>query len=99
MSELSKDEIQRHVRIYIRVFLALAGLTVATVSVSYFHLPILPAIVIALVIATLKASLVASFFMHLFSEKRIIYAILALTVFFFFALLLLPAITSSSVGR
>ena len=40
-------------------------------------------ITVALFIATVKASLVAGFFMHLISEKKAIYAILMTTVFFF----------------
>ncbi len=44
----------------------------------------------ALLIATVKASLVASFFMHLISERKLILGILILTVVFFLVLLLLP---------
>ena len=45
-------------------------------------------------IATVKASLVACYFMHLISEKKLIYFVLVLTVAFFVALLLLPVVTS-----
>ena len=45
------------------------------------------AIALALFIAAVKASLVAAYFMHLATEKRIICAILLLTVFFFLFLL------------
>jgi cytochrome c oxidase subunit IV len=38
---------------------------------------------------------VACYFMHLISEKKLIYAVLALTAVFFVALLALPAITHS----
>ena len=72
MSRLSQDEVKHHVKIYIRVFIALACLTILTVAVSYFHLPIGWAVVIALLIACFKGSLVAAFFMHLSGEKRII---------------------------
>lgn len=92
MSGLSQEEIKKHVRIYIAVFAALAFLTVVTVAVSYLRLPFLKAVIVALVIATLKASLVAAFFMHLISEKTIIFSILTLTFLFFIALLLLPTL-------
>jgi cytochrome c oxidase subunit IV len=89
-------EIDRHVRIYITVFVALMVLTIVTVAVSYLHLPIAMAVTVALVVATVKGSLVACYFMHLISEKKLIYAVLVLTVVFFVALLALPAVTHSS---
>ncbi len=48
---------------------------------------------IALIVATIKGSLVACYFMHLISEKKLILAVLALTVVFFIALLALPVVT------
>ena len=49
----------------------------------------------SLIVATIKGSLVACYFMHLISEKKLIYAVLALTAFFFVALLALPIFTVS----
>ena len=46
-------------------------------------------ITIALFIASVKALLVAGFFMHLISEKKAIYSTLAVTGFFFAAMLYL----------
>ena len=86
-------DIDRHVRVYITVFVALMALTLITVAVSYLHLPSKMAIAVALLIATVKGSLVACYFMHLISEKKLIYAVLVLTVVFFVALLALPALT------
>jgi cytochrome c oxidase subunit 4 len=91
MHEPNVDEIRKHVRTYILVFVALMALTVITVTVSYLHLDVKWAIAVALFIATLKGSLVAGFFMHLISEKKLIYATLLLTFIFFVALLFLPA--------
>ena len=93
MSELSPEAIKRHVKVYVLVFMALAFLTVLTVGVSYMHLALVPAITVALTIAIIKGGLVAAFFMHLSSERRIIYGILILAVIFFFCLLILPTIT------
>ena len=83
-------DIDKHVRIYISVFVALMVLTVVTVTVSRFHLPVPMAVSVALLIAIIKGSLVACYFMHLISEKKLIYAVLALTAVFFVALLALP---------
>ena len=88
-------DIDHHVRIYVTVFVALMVLTVVTVAISYLHLPIAMAVTVALLVATVKGTLVACYFMHLISEKKLIYAVLALTVIFFVALLALPAVTHS----
>jgi cytochrome c oxidase subunit 4 len=89
-------DIDRHVRIYITVFVALMVLTIVTVAIAHFHLPMPIAISVALLVATIKGSLVACYFMHLISEKKLIYAVLVLTVVFFAALLALPVVTHSS---
>src|SRR5262245_61523088 len=86
-------DIDKQVRIYITVFVALLALTIITVAVSRFHLPIVYAVTVALLVATIKGSLVACYFMHLISERRLIYAVLALTAVFFAVLLALPSLT------
>ena len=86
-------DIDKHVRIYITVFVALMVLTIVTVTVSRFHLPVPLAVTVALIVAIIKGSLVACYFMHLLSEKKLIYAVLALTVAFFVVLLALPVLT------
>ena len=89
-------DIDRHVRIYITVFVALMVLTIVTVAVSYLDLAVPMAIAVALLVATIKGSLVACYFMHLISEKKLIYAVLAITAFKFVALLFLPVFTHSN---
>ena len=86
-------DIDSHVRVYITVFVALMVLTIVTVAVSRFHLPIPIAVTVALTVAIIKGSLVACYFMHLISERKLIYAVLALTAFFFIALMVLPVVT------
>jgi cytochrome c oxidase subunit 4 len=86
--------IDKHVRTYIMVFATLLTLTMITVAVSYLHLPVREAVAVALLIATIKASLVALFFMHLISERQVIMFILALTGAFAIVLLLLPTLTN-----
>jgi cytochrome c oxidase subunit IV len=86
-------DIDKHVRIYITVFVALMVLTIVTVTVSRFHLPVPIAVTVALIVAIIKGSLVACYFMHLISEKKLIYAVLGLTAAFFLALMVLPVVT------
>ena len=88
-------DIDKHVRVYITVFVTLMVLTIVTVAVSRFHLPVPAAVSVALLVALVKGSLVACYFMHLISEKKLIYAVLALTVVFFAALIALPVFTVS----
>jgi cytochrome c oxidase subunit 4 len=89
-------DIDKHVRVYITVFVALMVLTIITVAISYLDLSIPIAVTVALLVATIKGALVAGYFMHLVSEKKLIYAVLALTVAFFVALLALPVFTHSN---
>jgi cytochrome c oxidase subunit 4 len=96
MSSHDAAYIDRQVRIYITVFVALMALTIITVAISRFHPPVRIAVTIALLVATIKGSLVACYFMHLISEKKLIYAVLALTAVFFAALLALPAVTHNN---
>jgi caa(3)-type oxidase subunit IV len=87
----SPEEIKREIRVYLYVFAALGLLTGLTVWACYgLKLPVHYAIMVALAIATLKGFLVAGFFMHLLSERKLIYGILGLTVFFFAILLWAP---------
>ena len=72
-----------HVKSYILVFLALGVLTVFTVAASYLDVPFPVAIFLGLLIASVKASLVALVFMHLNDERKVIYGFLGLTVLFF----------------
>ncbi|MGA6992729.1 MAG: cytochrome C oxidase subunit IV family protein [Candidatus Deferrimicrobiaceae bacterium] len=74
------------VRTYIVVWGALVVLTAVTVAVSYVHLGMMN-VVVALLIASAKASLVALFFMHLRYESRLVWGF-ALTPIFFLVLII-----------
>ncbi len=76
------EEVRKHVRVYLMVFGALAVLTIVTVAVGYLHLPIVPALIVGLLIASVKAGLVAAYFMHLVSERKVIYGVLIMTGLF-----------------
>jgi cytochrome c oxidase subunit IV len=57
------------------------------------------AITVALIIATMKGSMVASVFMHLNHERKWIYGALILTVIGFAILMLVPSLTvADSIG-
>src|SRR4029079_1569600 len=86
-------DIDKHVKVYITVFAALMVLTIVTVAISRLHLSTPIAVSVALLVAIVKGSLVACYFMHLISERRLILAVLVLTAVFFAALLALPART------
>src|SRR5688572_1645237 len=86
-------DLKKHVRTYVIVFVSLMALTLVTVAISYLHLPTAAAVALALLVATVKGSLVACYFMHLISERKLIYVVLAITVIKFIALLALPAVT------
>ena len=89
----SKESIQEHIRVYLMVFGALAVLTVITVLASFIEVSTSEGIFLALIIASVKASLVAGYFMHLITEKGMIISILLLTVFFLFIMIFLPLIS------
>ncbi len=93
MSGHGTESIQEHIKIYLTVFGALAVLTILTVSASFLDVSTTEAIFLALTIATIKASLVAGYFMHLITEKQTIVWILILTFFFFLVLMFFPLIT------
>jgi len=92
MGDHSAD-IDKHVRIYVVVFVSLMALTLITVAISYLHLPLPYAVAVALTVACTKGSLVACYFMHLISEKKLIFMVLGLTVVLFVVLMLLPIMT------
>ena len=75
--------IQKHVRGYLMVGALLLSFTAITVALSYVNFGTPKAnIAVAMLVATLKAGLVAAIFMHLAAEKRLIYRVLVFTGFF-----------------
>ena len=91
------EELDSHVRTCIVIFVALMALTMITVTVSYLDLPVPAAISLALCIALVKGSMVLSIFMHLVSEKKIIFWSLSLTFIFFIFLMIIPVITQEDI--
>jgi cytochrome c oxidase subunit 4 len=93
MTDAAHEDVKSHMGKYYVVFVALLCLTAITVGVSYLKLERPMAITIALIIASVKAGLVASVFMHLLDEKKVIYAVLLITALFFALVLLIPQFT------
>ena len=91
MSKREHDRSTAHsVRGYLYVYGALVAATILTVWASFIHFPSREInIAVALVIAVTKGSLVAGYFMHLISERKMIYSVLAFTAFFFCGLMFL----------
>src|SRR5262245_7097212 len=90
MSAHTQDDFRHHVRRYLFVFYALLFGTLITVGASYIKFGNHEInIAVALFIAIGKASLVACYFMHLISERKMIYGIMAFTAFFFLGLMFL----------
>ena len=87
------EAIKKTVRTYFMIGAALFVFTGITVAVNQVHLAIPLAITVALIIATIKGSMVASVFMHLSDERKWIYGSLLLTVVFFAVLLFVPLLT------
>jgi cytochrome c oxidase subunit IV len=81
-------DVKKEVRKYLLVFGALIVGTILTVWASYIDFGTARAnIIVALIIATVKAALVGAFFMHLVDERKLVYGVLGMTVFFFIGLM------------
>ena len=95
-----QEAIKKSIRSYMVVGALLLVFTGATVAANSFHLAVPAAITLALVIASIKGTMVASVFMHLSHEKKWIYGSLLLTAFFFIVLLFLPLLTvAGGIGK
>ena len=85
--EHAAHDVSEHIRVYLMVGGTLLLFTAITVALSYVNFGTQKAnVAVAMLVATFKAGLVAAIFMHLSSEKRMIYRILIFTFFFVFGL-------------
>ena len=93
---MSENNMSHHIANYRKVFIYLLIGTALTVGASYLDFnvddSIAGAIFVGLIIASVKGYLVAANFMHLNSEKKLIYWILILTIFFLIVLLFIPVL-------
>src|SRR5262245_34082938 len=93
------DHVRQSLPKYLKVGAALFVFTAITVAVNQVHLVVPLAITVALIIAGMKGSMVASVFMHLSNEKKWIYSALLLTLVGFIILIFVPLFTvSDTIG-
>ena len=93
------ESVKKSIRTYLMIGAALFIFTGITVAVNQVHLAVPMAITVALIIASMKGSMVASVFMHLNHERKWIYGTLVLTVIGFALVMLLPLLTvSNTIG-
>jgi cytochrome c oxidase subunit 4 len=88
---MSSEEHRQHViasSVYVGIWAVLMVLTGVTVFASFIELGDLN-IVLALVIATIKATLVVLFFMHLYYSSKLTKVTVIAAIFFLFLLLAL----------
>ncbi len=91
---MADQHVEKHVRQYLMVFAALLVLTIVTVLASRIDIGAAGGIILAMIIASVKGTLVAGVFMHLFSDKRkLIYVVLIYTGIFLLVLFLLTALS------
>ena len=93
MTHMDLEKTRQTIKMYLVVGVSLLAFTVITVAVNQVHLAVPAAITVALIIATMKGSMVASVFMHLSHERKWIYGALLLTVLFFIVLMSVPLFT------
>jgi caa(3)-type oxidase subunit IV len=89
-------ELQKHVKKYLFIGALLLVGTVITVALAFVELPTHSMnIILGMIVATIKASLVALIFMHLNHERPIIYKFLAFTTAFCIVLFVLFIFSNS----
>ena len=90
MQEISSQNIKQEVRKHLLIYGLLLFLTAINFTVSKLSLLGEQTVFIVLSVAFVQGVLIACYFMHLISEKKLIHFVLILTLIFFLGLLLLP---------
>lgn len=89
-----------HKKLYLTIGFALLVGTVVTVLARRIEFSsVALTIAVALFIATIKGFLVAGYFMHLLSEKKLIYLVLGTTVAFFVGMIALILWSDADLPR
>ena len=84
------EEVSKMVVVYKKLFLTLAVITSLGIAVTFLHLPLWAALVIAFVIMVIKSKVVIDSFKHLIVGRNLILILFGLTGMFFIVLLLFP---------
>ena len=90
MDELSAENLKQEVRKHLLIYGLLLFLTAVNFIVSKLSLLGEYTVLIVLSLAFVQGVLIAGYFMHLISEKKLIHFVLIMTLVFFLGLLLLP---------
>jgi caa(3)-type oxidase subunit IV len=81
-------DLKTYIRTSIMVFAVVFVATASMIAVSFSHVGGWPLkVTLILAIAVVNAFFVAGYLMHLLTEKKLIYTVLAFTVFFFIGLM------------
>lgn len=90
MSADNHEDLQQHVKNYVKIGVILGVFTIITVALSYWELPTHGLnIIVGMIVAVFKAALVGLIFMHLNHERSLIYKVLVFTVVFVLGLFVL----------
>lgn len=85
--------------LYLKVFSALIFLTFVTVGVSYLGLPPSLSIIVALAVASVKGTLVATWFMHLLHDTKFNVMLFLVAFWFIGVFFVLTSVDLMSRGR
>lgn len=91
----TREEIIANRNLCVKICLWLGVLTIVTVAVALIPFSMTGHIIVALLIATVKAALVVMFFMHFLHEKWTIYQTMIITAVFAFVLFALTYLAKS----
>lgn len=90
--------IDKQVKLYIAVLVALAAFTIITVLASRISASLSTHVAVALTISAIKGTLVAAIFMHLKWEKAVtLWSVLLLCAVFFVFLIALPTLIAGDL--
>jgi caa(3)-type oxidase subunit IV len=88
------EDLQKHVKTYVKIGIILGVATIITVALSYYEFPTHGMnIIVGMIVAAIKASLVGLIFMHLNHERSLIYKVLVFTTVFVLAMFVLVYFT------
>lgn len=97
MSNHTPENFKGYGRRCLIIFGVVLLITFMMVGVHYAHLPVATGIALTLAAAVVNATLVASYLMHIVSERRLTITVLLFTMFFFGMLFILTIGARSSV--
>ena len=90
MNQLSAQDIKQEVKKHLLIYGLLLFLTAVNFIVSKLSLLGDQTVFFVLTLAFVQGILIAGYFMHLISERKLIHFVLIITVIFFLGLLFLP---------